>query len=195
MGRDTRSVRVAGVAVLQRRILVRGHRGRGKRRLGDIAGIEHSTVSVSGAPPEAYELRVATIFRREDGEWKVVHRHADPMPDSESARLQVARLGDLRPLHRSSVRFRSGAAVRRRPEANAGLGSHSAVGFIAGHVSGTDISWFSRCRRRGTAIYGRPPTRTSISHDGLWRARTCARDLSSRTRLRLRLCGGRTAGR
>ncbi len=62
--------------------------------LGYIAGIEHSTVSVSGAPPESYELRVTTTLRREDGEWKVVHRHAESMPDSESARLQVARLGD-----------------------------------------------------------------------------------------------------
>jgi ketosteroid isomerase-like protein len=65
--------------------------------LGYIAGIEHSTASVGGAAPEAYELRVTTILRREDGEWKVVHRHADPMPDSESARRQVTRLGDARP--------------------------------------------------------------------------------------------------
>ncbi len=65
--------------------------------LGYIAGIEHSTASVGGAAPEAYELRVTTILRREDGEWKVVHRHADPMPDSESARRQATRLGDTRP--------------------------------------------------------------------------------------------------
>jgi ketosteroid isomerase-like protein len=64
--------------------------------LGYIVGVEHSTASVSGAAPEAYELRVTTILRRENGEWKVVHRHADPIPDSESARRQVTRLGDMR---------------------------------------------------------------------------------------------------
>lgn len=62
---------------------------------GDIAyivGYEHTTASVGGAAPEAYELRVTTVFRREDGKWKIVHRHADPMPDSDAARRQLARL-------------------------------------------------------------------------------------------------------
>ena len=62
--------------------------------LGYIVGIEHSSVSVGGAEPEAYELRVTTICRREKGDWKVVHRHADPNPESDSARRQVARLGE-----------------------------------------------------------------------------------------------------
>jgi hypothetical protein len=26
-----------------------------------------------------FELRVTTVFRLEDGAWKVVHRHADPI--------------------------------------------------------------------------------------------------------------------
>jgi ketosteroid isomerase-like protein len=65
--------------------------------LGYIVGIEHSTASVAGAAPEAYELRVTTIFRREDGEWKVVHRHGDPMPDSDSARRQLVRFDQERP--------------------------------------------------------------------------------------------------
>ncbi len=65
--------------------------------LGYIVGIEHSTASVGGAAPEAYELRVTTVLRREDGEWRVVHRHADPMPDSDSARRQIGRLGEDRP--------------------------------------------------------------------------------------------------
>jgi ketosteroid isomerase-like protein len=60
--------------------------------LAYIVGIEHSSVSVGGAEPEAYELRVTTICRRENGDWKVVHRHADPDPESDSARRQAARL-------------------------------------------------------------------------------------------------------
>ena len=53
--------------------------------LAYIVGIEHTTASVRGAPAVPYSLRVTTIFRREGGEWKVVHRHGDPVPDSDSA--------------------------------------------------------------------------------------------------------------
>lgn len=60
--------------------------------LGYIVGTEHTTASVGGAPAEAYSLRVTTIFRREDGEWKVVHRHADPVPDSPSTQTQINRV-------------------------------------------------------------------------------------------------------
>lgn len=59
--------------------------------LAYIVGTEHSMVSVGGATPEAYDLRVTTIFRRENGDWKIVHRHADPMPDSDAARRQLTR--------------------------------------------------------------------------------------------------------
>ena len=62
--------------------------------LGYVVGIEHTAASVGGEPPEAYELRVTTIFRRENGEWKAVHRHADPVPQSTSAGDQLARLGE-----------------------------------------------------------------------------------------------------
>lgn len=53
---------------------------------GDLAytvALEHTTASVNRAEPTPYVLRVTTIFRREDGEWKVVHRHGDALgPDS-----------------------------------------------------------------------------------------------------------------
>ena len=59
--------------------------------LAYIVGTERTTASVGGAAPEPYALRVTTIFRREDGGWKIVHRHADPMPDSDAARRQLTR--------------------------------------------------------------------------------------------------------
>lgn len=62
---------------------------------GDLAymvGIEHTTAAVGGAAPVAYSLRVTTILRRENREWKVVHRHGDPVPDSDSADDQLERM-------------------------------------------------------------------------------------------------------
>jgi ketosteroid isomerase-like protein len=61
---------------------------------GDLAytvALEHTTASVNGAEPRPYVVRVTTIFRREDGEWKVVHRHAPAVtwrcsPDWPTAR-------------------------------------------------------------------------------------------------------------
>lgn len=47
---------------------------------GDLAymvAIEHTSASIKGTP-RTYELRATTVFRREDGEWKIVHRHGDP---------------------------------------------------------------------------------------------------------------------
>ena len=49
---------------------------------GDLAylvAFEHTTASVNGAPPEPYTLRVTTVFRREDGEWRVAHLHGDSL--------------------------------------------------------------------------------------------------------------------
>jgi ketosteroid isomerase-like protein len=47
--------------------------------LAYTVAFEHTTACVDGDPPSAYTLRVTTVFRREDGIWNVVHRHADPV--------------------------------------------------------------------------------------------------------------------
>ena len=55
---------------------------------GDLAyvvALEHTTASINGAPPKPYVLRVTTVFRREDGEWKVVHRHGDALTADSGA--------------------------------------------------------------------------------------------------------------
>ena len=47
--------------------------------VGDMAytvGYEHTTATVNGVP-RTYSLRATQVYRREDGEWRVVHRHAD----------------------------------------------------------------------------------------------------------------------
>jgi ketosteroid isomerase-like protein len=64
--------------------------------LGYIVGIEHTTASIGGAAPAPYSLRVTTVFRREAGEWRVVHRHADPAPDSATDQDAISSLQDQR---------------------------------------------------------------------------------------------------
>ena len=49
---------------------------------GDLAytvELEHTSVSLDGAPVDPYTLRVTQIYRREDGQWKIVHRHGDQL--------------------------------------------------------------------------------------------------------------------
>jgi ketosteroid isomerase-like protein len=51
--------------------------------IGDMAytvGFEHTQASVNGEP-RTYSLRATQVYRREDGEWKVAHRHADTVLD------------------------------------------------------------------------------------------------------------------
>lgn len=47
--------------------------------VGDMAytvGFEHTSASVDGQP-RTYTLRATQVYRREAGEWRVAHRHAD----------------------------------------------------------------------------------------------------------------------
>ena len=55
---------------------------------GDLAyvvGYEQAASAVAGGADEKLTLRVTQVYRREDGDWKLVHRHADPGPGSAGA--------------------------------------------------------------------------------------------------------------
>lgn len=54
--------------------------GSSEGNLAYMHEIERSRVKVGGAPePRLSSLRVTTVFRREEGGWRILHRHADPI--------------------------------------------------------------------------------------------------------------------
>lgn len=70
---DWLASRFSGCESLEYEIVAAGASG----DLGYIVAYEHITATVAGTSV-SYVLRATTIFRRETGEWRVVHRHGDP---------------------------------------------------------------------------------------------------------------------
>jgi ketosteroid isomerase-like protein len=52
--------------------------------LAYTAGYERGQVSIDGGPPRPVTIRVTHIYRLEEGEWKLVHRHGDFAPADQS---------------------------------------------------------------------------------------------------------------
>lgn len=44
-----------------------------------LAIIERAHVEVGGLPAQDWALRVTLVYRRDGSEWRLVHRHADPL--------------------------------------------------------------------------------------------------------------------
>jgi len=58
--------------------------------LGYIVEVERYRAKVAGKPDIApVALRVTSILRREDGVWKIVHRHADPITSVQAAQSVI----------------------------------------------------------------------------------------------------------
>ena len=60
--------------------------------LAYVVGIERAKAKVGGNEQiTPYALRATNIFRRENGEWKIVHRHADPITTAQPAESVIQR--------------------------------------------------------------------------------------------------------
>ena len=60
---------------------------------GDLAytvGFERISVSMNGIPVPPIVIRVTHVYRREGGEWKIVHRHGDYPPADSSSQKEAA---------------------------------------------------------------------------------------------------------
>jgi ketosteroid isomerase-like protein len=60
---------------------------------GDLAytvGYERFNGSIDGRPVAPVTVRVTHVYRREDGEWKIVHRHGDSAPIDQSPPVRAA---------------------------------------------------------------------------------------------------------
>jgi ketosteroid isomerase-like protein len=44
-----------------------------------LVTIEHAHVEVGDLPPQNWRLRVTLVYRRDGNEWRLAHRHADPL--------------------------------------------------------------------------------------------------------------------
>lgn len=68
---------------------------------GDLAvlvGVERQRGTVGGLPDQDWSLRVTLVFRREDSDWRLVHRHADALVHPISMeQLSVLARGSVEP--------------------------------------------------------------------------------------------------
>jgi ketosteroid isomerase-like protein len=118
---------------------------------GDLAytvGYERERLSVNGGPSEPRALRVTHLYRREHGEWKIVHRHADHPPvDGASVQKDAPGLERIiKQYHRALDEF-----VNGRPTVLQALFSHRDDVSLANPIAPVARGWENVARTQGEA--------------------------------------------
>src|SRR5688500_16492068 len=62
----------------------RGRRGQPRRQMAYTVGFERFNEILADGEKKPWTVRVTHAYRREEGEWKIVHRHGDQAPVDES---------------------------------------------------------------------------------------------------------------
>lgn len=52
--------------------------------------LEEQTGEIAGSEGQTWSLRVTQVYRREDGDWRVIHRHADPLVQTRTMQETLA---------------------------------------------------------------------------------------------------------
>jgi ketosteroid isomerase-like protein len=55
-----------------------------------LAIIEYCSAEVGGIPAQEWQLRVTLVYQRDGSEWKLAHRHADPLVSGVSRETSAA---------------------------------------------------------------------------------------------------------
>jgi ketosteroid isomerase-like protein len=58
--------------------------------LAVLAAVERQHGEVGAMPDQDWSLRITLVYRREEGEWRLVHRHADPLVHAVGMELVAA---------------------------------------------------------------------------------------------------------
>jgi ketosteroid isomerase-like protein len=55
-----------------------------------LATVERANVEVGGLPAQDWALRVTLVYRRDGSQWRLVHRHADPLANGVTVEQAAA---------------------------------------------------------------------------------------------------------
>jgi ketosteroid isomerase-like protein len=60
-----------------------------QKAAGRELSVDLGNAAIDGRPVEPITVRASQVYRREDGEWKIVHRHGDNPPADQGPPMRA----------------------------------------------------------------------------------------------------------